>query len=330
MGPDFGCSRRPATTGCRGCRSPLRPHSLPSKDDVADYLTAYAEQLRCPSGPGSWSTDLRRADGGRGFSWCPPVGTGSRRAEVVVATGAYGTPRVPDSRVSSSPSIRQLHSSGFRDASQLQPGGGPRRRRQQFGRGDRPRSHRTSTRSCCRDRTTGRCRSDPRASWLVSSIPGSGFSSTTSPLRIRRSGARPCHLSATTANPWNASGRRISPPRASSAWSSGRSRRVMACPCSTMAASWTSRTSSGARGSGPSSAWIHLPILGDDGWPLQKRGVVPSAPGLYFVGLPFLYSGASSLLGGVGRDARFIADRIAERTETSRMGRDTRAAVRAG
>ncbi len=80
----------------------------------------------------------------------------------------------------------------------------------------------------------------------------------------------------------------------------------------------------------PDFAWIHLPVTGEDGWPLQKRGVVASAPGLYFVGLPFLYSGASSLLGGVGRDARFIADRIAERTEESRVGRDARAAVRAG
>jgi hypothetical protein len=40
------------------------------------------------------------------------------------------------------------------------------------------------------------------------------------------------------------------------------------------------------------------------------RGVVPSAPGLYFIGLPFLYSINSSLVVGVGDDAAYLADMI--------------------
>jgi putative flavoprotein involved in K+ transport len=36
-------------------------------------------------------------------------------------------------------------------------------------------------------------------------------------------------------------------------------------------------------------------------------------PGLYFVGLHFLYAMSSSMLNGVGRDAKFVAERIAER-----------------
>jgi putative flavoprotein involved in K+ transport len=51
----------------------------------------------------------------------------------------------------------------------------------------------------------------------------------------------------------------------------------------------------------------------DDGWPQQQRGVVPSAPGLYFIGLPFLYSINSSLVVGVGRDAAHLADQIVSR-----------------
>ena len=35
--------------------------------------------------------------------------------------------------------------------------------------------------------------------------------------------------------------------------------------------------------------WIHLPILGDDGWPREMRGVVPDVPGLFFCGLCFQY-----------------------------------------
>jgi putative flavoprotein involved in K+ transport len=39
---------------------------------------------------------------------------------------------------------------------------------------------------------------------------------------------------------------------------------------------------------------------------------VPAEPGLYFVGLHFLYALSSEMVHGVGRDARRIADRIAD------------------
>ena len=57
--------------------------------------------------------------------------------------------------------------------------------------------------------------------------------------------------------------------------------------------------------------WIDLPITGDDGWPLEERGVVPSAPGLYFTGLAFQYAFSSMLILGAGRDAEYVAERIA-------------------
>jgi putative flavoprotein involved in K+ transport len=66
-------------------------------------------------------------------------------------------------------------------------------------------------------------------------------------------------------------------------------------------------------GFGKDVEWIDLPVTGEDGWPEQSRGVVESAPGLYFVGLPFLFSFASMLVGGVGRDAGWVAQHIVER-----------------
>jgi putative flavoprotein involved in K+ transport len=63
--------------------------------------------------------------------------------------------------------------------------------------------------------------------------------------------------------------------------------------------------------------WIHLPILGDDGWPREMRGVVADAPGLFFCGLCFQYSFSSIVLPGVGRDAAYVADRIAARSRRS-------------
>jgi putative flavoprotein involved in K+ transport len=58
--------------------------------------------------------------------------------------------------------------------------------------------------------------------------------------------------------------------------------------------------------------WIDLPVF-DDGTPLHYRGVVESEPGLYFLGLVFLYSFSSDVLPGRGRDAKYIAKHIEAR-----------------
>jgi putative flavoprotein involved in K+ transport len=57
--------------------------------------------------------------------------------------------------------------------------------------------------------------------------------------------------------------------------------------------------------------WIELPVFGEDGRPIHDRGVVGSQPGLYFAGLVFLYSLSSALIGGAGRDAEHIAKQVA-------------------
>ena len=79
-------------------------------------------------------------------------------------------------------------------------------------------------------------------------------------------------------------------------------------------------------------SWIDLPVLDDDGWPMEDHGVVASAPGLYFVGLPFQRAMASSLVGGVGRDAADIVQHLVARSTRwppigrtgSRTGRGSR------
>ncbi len=57
---------------------------------------------------------------------------------------------------------------------------------------------------------------------------------------------------------------------------------------------------------------VKLPVFDEDGYPLQNRGV-SEFPGLYFIGLPFLYSGISGVIAGVGVDAEHIASVIASR-----------------
>lgn len=59
--------------------------------------------------------------------------------------------------------------------------------------------------------------------------------------------------------------------------------------------------------------WIHLPVIGEDGWPAEMRGVVDTVPGLFFCGLAFQYAFGSMVFPGIGRDAAYLADRIAAR-----------------
>jgi putative flavoprotein involved in K+ transport len=63
-------------------------------------------------------------------------------------------------------------------------------------------------------------------------------------------------------------------------------------------------------------SWIDLPIFGEDGELQHERGVVTSEPGLYFVGLFFQYSAASSVIPGVPRDAKYVVERLVARDRT--------------
>lgn len=56
--------------------------------------------------------------------------------------------------------------------------------------------------------------------------------------------------------------------------------------------------------------WIDLPVFDRDGRVLHRRGVT-DYPGLFFVGLTWLHTRGSALLGWVKDDAEFISERIA-------------------
>ena len=66
----------------------------------------------------------------------------------------------------------------------------------------------------------------------------------------------------------------------------------------------------------PDFSWIDLPVFGEHEHPkepIHHRGIVSEAPGLYFVGLTFLYAMTSSLFTGVGRDARHVVAHLGGR-----------------
>jgi putative flavoprotein involved in K+ transport len=68
-----------------------------------------------------------------------------------------------------------------------------------------------------------------------------------------------------------------------------------------------------ATGYRPDYSFVAAPITGADGWPDEVRGVSPTVPGLYFLGVPFQYAFSSMLVAGAGRDAGYVVERIAER-----------------
>ncbi len=58
--------------------------------------------------------------------------------------------------------------------------------------------------------------------------------------------------------------------------------------------------------------WIELPAFDGKGYPVHERGTSP-VDGLYFLGLPWLYTWGSGRFSGVTADANHLAERIASR-----------------
>jgi len=59
---------------------------------------------------------------------------------------------------------------------------------------------------------------------------------------------------------------------------------------------------------------VKLPVVDADGYPIQKRGVT-EYEGLYFLGMPWIYSRRSGILFGVGDDAAYLAAHIVARAQ---------------
>jgi putative flavoprotein involved in K+ transport len=69
--------------------------------------------------------------------------------------------------------------------------------------------------------------------------------------------------------------------------------------------------------------WIDVPAFDGKGYPTHRRGV-SSVAGLYFLGLPWLYTWGSGRFSGVARDAEYVADHL---ERVGRIGRSDRHAA---
>jgi len=295
--------------GLAGMPFPAPAHTFPTKDEMADYLEAYARRFKLPVRLGVRVDGLSRREDR--FL----VTSGEQRFEadhVVVAMSNYQTPVVPEFGRELSPGIVQLHSKDYRNPSQLLPGGVLL-----VGAGN---SGADIAIEIAKHHLT----------WL------SGRDTGHVPFRIEGLAARLgllhlvlrvlFHRVLTVRTP---PGRKMRPQVLSHG---GPLVRVKPQDLARAGVNRVPRTV-GVRegkpvledgrvldvanviwctGFEPGFSWIKVPVLGAVE-PRHESGVVPGEPGLYFVGLEFLHAYSSVMVHGVERDAARIADAIASR-----------------
>ncbi|MBE9045769.1 MSMEG_0569 family flavin-dependent oxidoreductase [Pleurocapsales cyanobacterium LEGE 10410] len=66
-------------------------------------------------------------------------------------------------------------------------------------------------------------------------------------------------------------------------------------------------------------SWVRVPVFDGLGYPSHDRGVT-SVSGLYFLGLPWLYTWGSGRFSGIARDAEYLSDYIANKMKYAYPG----------
>jgi putative flavoprotein involved in K+ transport len=299
--------------GLPGMPFPALRHAYPTGLEMADYLESYTERFELPVENGVTVEELERNDEGY------VALAGDRRFlahNVVVATGVFQheRPIVPDFASELDPAIRQLHSADYRGPEQLQPGPVLVVGAAHSG-GD------IAFEVACAGYPTVLSGRDTgqipvplesrriRVAWPVLRFLWTRVLTVSTPMgrkakhELRLHGgpllrAKRADLEAVgvervfertvgveNGKPVLADGRVID--IANVVW------------CTGFRNDWD---------------WIRFPLpREDDGYPEQKRGAVPAAPGLYFVGMPFLHSFSSMLILGAARDGKRVARHIVAR-----------------
>lgn len=292
-------------SGLPGMPFPAPPAHLPDKDEIADYLERYAERFDLPVRSHTRVDSL----GWDGERYVVQAGAVRFEAEnVVVATGPFQRPNIPALAERLAPSIHQLHSSAYRSPFEL-----------------------------------------PEGPALVVGAGNSGAQIALELARFRKvwlagrdTGHLPRRLLGRDLFDW------IWPVMQRSTLDTRLGRRLrqraraggdalIGIPERTLSDAGVVRMGrvSDERGGYPvcegeviqpsvivwctgfmpDYRWIHLPLLDERGYPRHDRGVACDAPGLYFLGLRFQHRMNSSLVGGVGADAAFVAEQVARRAE---------------
>jgi putative flavoprotein involved in K+ transport len=299
-----------------GMRFPAPPHSFPTKDQMADYLEAYASHFKLPVRNGVRVEGLRRE--GKKY-----VATTRDRTfvadHVVVAMSSYQSPRLPAFASQLKPDIVQIHSRDYKSPAQLRDG-------EVLIVGAGNSGAEIAMDLVSRHRISMSGRDTGEIPFKVNSLAARLF-------LLRVVFRLVFHRILTIKTPIGRKARRaeitkggpLIRTRAKDLAAAGVERvarvvgvkdglplledgRVM----NVTNVVWCS-------GFTPGFSWIDLPILDANGVPRHDGGVVTTEPGLYFVGLLFLYAFSSTMIHGIGRDADRIAGVIDARVRDYSM-----------
>lgn len=296
--------------GLDGMPFPASPHSFPTKDEMADYLESYAARFALPVRTGVTVERLTARDG----RFVVTTDSGEIEADnVVVAMATFQQPRVPAFASALDPAIRQLHSKDYREAAQLADGATLVVGAGNSGAEIALELARAGRRTWLAGRDTGH---------VPFPIDGA-IARMLLPVLFRGV----FHRVLTVDTPM---GRRVRPAALA------RGAPLIRTKPAQLTAAGVERVGrvDGVRDGRPRLAdgrvldvanvvwctgfhlgfsWIDLPNAIAGGEPVHERGIVPTTPGLYFVGLHFLYALSSTMIHGAGRDAARIATAIGAR-----------------
>jgi putative flavoprotein involved in K+ transport len=292
-------------SGLPGMPFPAPPGHLADKDEVADYLERYAERFDLPIRLDSRVRSLTH-DGERYSVRVEGSDSVLEAANVVVATGAAGRPRIPAFADRLAPSIVQLHSSEYHNPFEL-----------------------------------------PEGPVLVVGAGNSGAQIALELARYRKvwlAGRDTGHLPRRVLGRdlfdwiWPIMGRATADTRLGKRLRAQRGGdALIGIPERTLRQAGVTRVGriedvrGGAplcgdttlqpsvviwcTGFTPDHSWMTLPVFDEEGHPRHRRGVACDLPGLFFVGLRFQHRLRSTLLGGVGEDAAFVAEQVARHSD---------------
>ena len=285
--------------------SPAGP--FPTRDEMADYLEAYALRFDLPVHTGTAVRRVSRSDGG-GF--LVETSRGDYTADrVVVAAGMHRVPRVPALAAEVDPAVRQLTSIDYRNPGQFAPGGVL-----VVGAGN------SGTDIALDAAAAG------HQTWIAGRHPGQVPFDIDSPasrpgiavamfvfrhvLTLRTPMGRK-QRSAHTGHGVNLVRNKLADLEAAGITRIGRIDAVSdGRPVSSDGVRPDVSTVVWCTGSRPDHSFLDLPLrYDDDGLPRHDRGVAEE-PGLYFLGLSFQFALASETIQGLARDARWIVRQL--------------------
>ena len=283
-----------------GMKFPKPDFYFPTKDETADFLEAYARDFSLPVRYGMKVDKLSRNE--RGYRLA--VGEASFHAQnVIVATGAFQTAYIPSIVKGLDRSIFQMHSVDYRNPRQV-----PAQNILVVGAGNSGAEialelAKADKRVWLAGRDVGRIPAD-KLGKLFGGKPYWWFlrrvMTINTPLGRRMKANVLTHgnpLIRTSREEVAGAGVEFTPRLAGAKDGKPQTEDNQTLPVEALI--W-------ATGFRPDYPWINLPVFEESGRPRHARGVVREAPGLYFLGLHFQTGLTSSLLGGVGEDAKYI------------------------